>query len=107
MVELLEDLVSDQMISELDLREIHAIQSKEEERAKAEKLPSWVKCMYCGCRPSWGNLLGEVVRHSSALACQKCMKERGKIFGLNVGQTQLDGKPTSEGDNNALITVSS
>lgn len=72
-------------MNESELSQIHAIQSKEESRTKAEKLPTWVKCMYCGCRPSWGNLLGEVIQHSSALACQACMKERGKVFGLNAG----------------------
>ncbi len=76
------------MIDEQTLAQIHAIQSPEEERTKAEKLPEWVKCMYCGCRPSYGNLLGEVVPQSSALACESCMKERGKIFGLNAGTIQ-------------------
>lgn len=73
------------MIDELTLSEIHSIQSPAEERAKAGKLPAYVKCMYCGCRPSWGNLLGQVIPNSTALACQKCMAERGKIFGLNAG----------------------
>ena len=98
--------MSNSILTDDELRQIHAIQSPEEERSKAEKLPPWVKCMYCGCRPSWGNLLGEVVRHSSALACQNCMKSRGKIFGLNAGETQLDGKPDSKGGQH-VITIGS
>lgn len=81
-------------LTELELAKIHAVQSPEEERAKAEKLPSWVKCMYCNCRPSFGNLLGEVIPNSSALACQDCMEQRGKIFGLNAGVLPDIKKPT-------------
>lgn len=81
------------MIDEYTLSQIHAIQSPEEERAKAEKLPEWVKCMYCGKRPSWSDLLCEVVPNSSALAHQSCLAARGKITGLNSGlTTEIGGK---------------
>lgn len=83
------------MIDEQRREQIRGIQSDEEARAKAEKLPEWVKCMYCGGRPEWGNLLGEVVPHSSALAHEKCMADRGKIFGLNAGMI-----PDLKGGNN-------
>ena len=79
------------MIDENALQQIHAIQSIEEERNKADKLPSWVKCMYCGGRPKWGDLLGEVIPNSSALAHESCMKARGKIFGINAGTLQEIG----------------
>lgn len=73
------------MIDENTRQIIRGIQSDEEARNKAEKLPSWVKCMYCGGRPKWGDLLGEVIPNSSALAHESCMAARGKIFGLNAG----------------------
>lgn len=73
------------MIDENARMQIRGIQSEEESRNKAEKLPGYVKCMYCGGRPSWGDLLGEVVPNSSALAHESCMAKRGKIFGLNAG----------------------
>lgn len=73
------------MIDEQSRNELQGIQSEEEARSKAEKLPSWIKCMYCGGRPKWGDLLGEVVPNSSALAHESCMASRGKIFGLNAG----------------------
>ncbi len=73
------------MISEQDRQILRGIQSDEEAKAKADKLPTYVKCMYCGERPRWGDLLGEVIPHSTALAHESCMAERGKIFGLNAG----------------------
>lgn len=73
------------MIDEETRNQIRAIQSDEEARTKAEKLPSWVKCMYCGARPSWGNLLATVIPNSSALACEACLQRRGEVPGLNVG----------------------
>ncbi len=73
------------MIDENTRMQIRAIQSDEEARTKAEQLPEWIKCMYCGGRPKWGDLLGEVVKNSSALAHESCMAKRGKIFGLNAG----------------------
>lgn len=82
-----------EMVDESTLSQIHAIQSPEEERTKAEKLPEWVKCMYCGGRPKWGDLLGQVVRHSTALAHQSCAKEHGLMFGLNAGTIhEIDNK---------------
>jgi hypothetical protein len=74
------------MIDEETRAVLRSIQSDEEARAKAEKLPSYVKCMYCGGRPTWGDLLGEVVPNSTALAHESCMAQRGKIFGLNTGR---------------------
>lgn len=67
------------------LREIRMIQSEAEEKAKAEKLPAYVKCMYCGGRPKWMDLLCEVIPNSSALAHESCLRKRGKITGLNSG----------------------
>lgn len=68
------------MIDEQTLSQLRGIQSDEEARTKAEKLPEWVKCMYCGGRPKWGDLLGEVIPNSSALAHESCFAQRGKIF---------------------------
>lgn len=73
------------MIDERTRAEIRGIQSDEEAREKARKLPSWVKCMYCGERPKWGDLLCEVIPNSSALAHESCLAQRGKITGLNSG----------------------
>lgn len=90
--------MSDNVLTDFELSEIHALQSKEEEQAKAKKLPAWVKCMYCGERPRWGDLLGEVIKGSSALAHQSCMKARGKLFGLNAGTIQeIGGNAVPEG----------
>lgn len=72
-------------------QEAYGIQSPEEARAKVEKLPSYVKCMYCGERPRLDDWLGEVIPDSTALAHQSCMKERGKVFGLNAGTLQEIG----------------
>lgn len=83
------------MISEMDRQQIRALQSDEQARTKAEKLPEWIKCMYCGERPKWGDLLGEVVPNSSALAHESCMASRGKIFGLNAGTMQDLGAITT------------
>lgn len=81
------------MIDERSRQELKGIQSDEEARTKAEKLPSFVKCMYCGGRPKWGDLLGEMIPNSSALAHESCMAARGKIFGINAGTIQeIDGK---------------
>lgn len=88
-------------MNDFELAQLHAIQSPEEERAKAEKLPSWVKCMYCGGRPKNDDYLGQVIAHSSALAHQSCMASRGKIFGINAGTIrELGGKigAPEEGD---------
>lgn len=71
--------------------QLRAIQSDDEAQKKAEQLPSWVKCLYCGGRPKVDDWLGEVVPNSSALAHQSCMKARGKIFGLNAGTLQEIG----------------
>lgn len=80
-------------ISESELQQIRAIQPIEEERTRAAKLPSWVKCAFCGEGPKWGDLLGELVRHSSALAHQSCAKKRGLMFGMNAGTIQeIDNK---------------
>lgn len=80
------------MIDEQSRQIIRGIQSDEEARTKADKLPSWVKCMYCNGRPKWGDLLGEVIPNSSALAHESCMAKRGKVFGLNAGTLQeIDG----------------
>lgn len=81
------------MIDEQTRQQIRGIQSDEEAKAKADKLPSYVKCMYCGGRPKWGDLLGEVIPNSTALAHESCMAARGKIFGLNAGLNPVvDGK---------------
>jgi hypothetical protein len=69
--------------------EIDGIQTEEEAKAKANKLPSWVKCMYCGERPKRDDYLGEFIPNSSALAHQSCMAKRGQVFGLNVGRTDF------------------
>lgn len=79
--------------------EWRAIITKEEEQAKADKLPAWVKCVYCGGRPRYDDLLGELVRHSSALAHQSCARKHGKMFGMNAGTIQEVGntiKPIEE-----------
>ncbi len=76
------------MIDEQTRAEIRGIQSDEEAESKARNLPSWIKCMYCGGRPKWGDLLGEVVPNSTALAHESCLKARGQIIGLNVGIKQ-------------------
>ena len=73
------------------MNELRAIISKEEEAAKAEKLPEWVKCTFCGGRPRYDDLLGELVRHSSALAHQSCARKRGLMFGMNAGTIQEIG----------------
>jgi hypothetical protein len=73
------------MIDEKTRAEIRAIQSDEEAERKAGQLEAWVKCMYCGGRPKWGDLLGEVIPKSSALAHESCMKARGQVFGINAG----------------------
>lgn len=78
------------------MNEVHLIQSEAEARAKADKLPEWVKCMYCGGRPRLDDYLGEVIPNSSALAHESCMKSRGKIFGLNAGVLPEIGKSTGE-----------
>jgi hypothetical protein len=83
------------MIDENSLQQIRGIQSDEEARTKAEKLPEYVKCMYCGGRPKWGDLLGEVIQNSTALAHESCMAARGKIFGLNAGAEMLVEKPST------------
>lgn len=72
-------------------QELFGIMSKEEAAAKAAKLPEWVKCMYCGGRPTREDYLGEVVPNSTALAHQSCMAKRGKIFGMNTGTLQEVG----------------
>lgn len=82
-------------LTEDQSREITGIQSEAEARTKAKKLPKWVKCMYCGERPRLDDFLGEVIPHSSALAHQSCMAERGKVFGLNAGLTTDLTKETS------------
>ncbi len=79
------------MIDEQTRAEIRRVQSDAEAKTKAEKLPEWVKCMYCGGRPKWGDLLGEVIPNSSALAHESCMASRGKVFGLNAGTLQEIG----------------
>ncbi len=84
--------MAENTISELELAQIHAIQSPEEERAKAERLPEYVRCAYCGGRPQWGDLLGQLIRHSTALAHQSCAKEHGYMFGVNAGTiTEVEG----------------
>jgi len=90
------------MISENERAQIRGIQSDAEAKAKADKLPSWIKCMYCGGRPKWGDLLGEVIPNSSALAHESCMAARGKIFGINAGTLQEIGGSIKapEGDTN-------
>lgn len=80
-------------------REIFGIITEEEAAEKAQRLPEWVKCVYCGGRPKANDYLGEIVRHSTALAHQSCMAKRGKIFGLNAGTLQEIGgsvKPPEE-----------
>lgn len=73
--------------------EHRAIISEREEEEKANRLPAWVKCMFCGGRPRYDDLLGEVVRHSNALAHQSCARKRGLMFGMNAGTIQeVDGK---------------
>lgn len=79
------------MISENERQQIRGIQSDAEAKTKADKLPHWVKCMHCGGRPKWGDLLGEVIPNSSALAHESCMASRGKIFGINAGTLQEIG----------------
>jgi hypothetical protein len=75
------------------MNEVRAIISEQEEKAKADRLPSHVKCMYCGGRPRYDDLLGEIVRNSSALAHQSCARKRGQMFGMNVGTiVEIDGK---------------
>lgn len=86
------------MINENERMQIRAIQSESEERAKSEKLPEWVKCMYCGGRPRFDDLLGEVIPNSSALAHQSCMEKRGKLFGLNAGTLQEVGNAIKKPD---------
>lgn len=73
------------MISEGEIQILRGIQSDEEARTKADKLPEWVKCMHCGGRPRWGDLLCEVIPETSALAHESCLAARGEIAGLNVG----------------------
>lgn len=61
-----------------------------------KKLPNWVKCVYCGLPPTETDWLGELFRHSNALAHQSCAKKHGKIFGMNAGTIQeIDGKVKS------------
>lgn len=80
-------------VSDLITGEWRKFQSESEERNKAEKLPSYVKCMFCGGRPKWGDLLGQVIKDSTALAHESCAKEHGLIFGMNAGAIQIvDGK---------------
>ena len=87
------------LITDAELSNIHAIQSREEERTKAERLPEWVKCAYCGGRPRWGDLLGQLIRHSTALAHQSCAKEHGYMFGINAGTLQeIGGVIKPQGD---------
>lgn len=58
-----------------------------------KRLPAFVKCVFCGLPPTDTDWLGELVRHSNALAHQSCAKQRGKVFGLNAGTIQeIDGK---------------
>lgn len=71
--------------TQTDIDQANYFQKQGMGKANAPDLPAWVKCMYCGGRPVWGDLLGEVIPHSSALAHQSCMKARGKLFGLNAG----------------------
>lgn len=83
-------------VSENELQQIRSIQSPAEERAKVEKLPDWVKCAYCGEGPKWGDLLGELVRHSTALAHQSCAAKHGKVFGLNAGTLHELGRQEND-----------
>lgn len=82
--------------------------SKAEEEAKANRLPEWVKCMYCGGRPRYNDLLGEIVPNSSALAHQSCARARGKMFGMNVGTLQEIGNkigaPAKEDSNDSTLS---
>lgn len=64
-----------------------------------KKLPDWVKCVYCGKPPTETDWLGELIRHSNALAHQSCAKAHGKVFGMNAGTIQeIDGKVKSTED---------
>lgn len=72
------------------MSELRAIISKEEERAKANKLPSWVKCMECGERPRADDFLIDLIangpgQQSNALIHQTCAAKQGKVAGLNIG----------------------
>jgi len=68
------------------MNEAHQIVSKEEANAKANKLPSWVKCVECGERPRVDDYLLEIIPNASALIHQSCAAEQGKIAGINVGK---------------------
>lgn len=70
------------------------------EETALSRLPDWVKCVYCGEPPRDNDWLGELIRHSNALAHQSCARQRGKMFGMNAGTIQeIDGKVKAvEGD---------
>lgn len=55
-------------------------------------LPSWVKCMTCGGKPTKGDWLMEVIPNSNALIHQSCAAKKGKFAGLNAGTIQGDLK---------------
>lgn len=64
------------------------MQVNERDTENLKKLPSWVKCVWCGQGPKENDWLGELFRHSSALAHQSCAAKRGKVFGMNAGTIQ-------------------
>lgn len=64
---------------------------REQDVENLKKLPEWVKCCYCGGKPTETDWLGELMRHTNMLAHQSCAKARGKVFGLNAGTIQEVG----------------
>lgn len=71
--------------------EIEGIVGKDEARAKANKLPKWVKCMVCGGRPKQDDWLFDIMaqgqgQQSNALIHMSCARGQGKFAGLNLGK---------------------
>jgi hypothetical protein len=60
------------------------VQVQESDVNDLKILPKWVKCMFCGGKPTEYDYLVEVVQHSSALAHQSCLLNRGKIAGIDI-----------------------
>lgn len=71
--------------------QIQYFQTPEEVRAKAEKLPEWVKCMKCGGRPKLDDWLVDLMSDqqgmsSNVLIHESCAAADGKFIGLNIGE---------------------
>jgi len=62
----------------------------EKDVANLKKIPSWVKCMNCGGKPSEIDWLIDVMAEtqgamSNVLIHQSCARGQGKFAGLNIG----------------------